>query len=718
MIRKSLIGLLLIGSMILSLTGCGEGNKAPSVQTEQIELLEPVSASAVYEEAALRSLYGASVYAASVFPYTEEYTAVNALLFRDYKAYPGEKVKKGQEIIASDTTNIDEQIKNKEEYIANMQEDHEKYLKDQQKAIDRYREDQALWNYYVEMNEKSEPAEFLDAAGTKVNPEYVTWKQGYDMVNGRFRIAKHAADTVELQVEQRKALFELDLKHQKYLLQQLKENRRNATVVSEMDGTIVAMKAFNPGNYIGTDTPVVAVADLSRKMIRCDFINKSVIRNAKDVYAMINGVRYEVEYQALSTEEYQEMTANGGKAYSTFLLKDVGEEVEVGSFAVISVISNYCENAVTVPKGAIHRDESGSFVYVLKDGKSVYTSIQTGFSDGNYTEITYGLEAGDKVVYTSSQKPGTDTVVLEKGEFHTEFTGRGLINYPSTTVLKNPVENGTVYYGEAQVSLYQHVNKGDVIATVRVAADNIALKANETRLARLLEKFAYYKEQNKENKEEEYYIAAVENYEKQIADLEDTIAKQKKDFATKQIVADRSGVIVELREMKAEDIVQRDMVIARIADESTCYVVVDDNNQALQYGNQVEVLYQDENGAYQSAEGTVVSMSRLGVSASLQQDNARILLPQEKIGEMMQTPGFNDSPWSRFRYTVKATLRSMENVVVVPKRAVYDMGGKTYVYVKSADGSVKLQSFVSGGYNDQYYWVVEGLTEGMEVCLK
>ena len=80
---------------------------------------------------------------------------------------------------------------------------------------------------------------------------------------------------------------------------------------------------------------------------------------------------------------------------------------------------------------------------------------------------------------------------------------------------------------------------------------------------------------------------------------------------------------------------------------------------------------------------------------------------------------FTGDWWNRYRYTVKAKVRAMDNVVLVPRSAVYDYGGgKTYVCVKDENGNAKMQSFVSGGNNDSYYWVVFGLTEGMEICLK
>ena len=77
-----------------------------------------------------------------------------------------------------------------------------------------------------------------------------------------------------------------------------------------------------------------------------------------------------------------------------------------------------------------------------------------------------------------------------------------------------------------------------------------------------------------------------------------------------------------------------------------------------------------------------------------------------------------ESYWNQYRYQVTATVREMNNILVVPKKAVVEIEGRTYVYLKDEQGNVKAVGFVAAGYNANEYWVIEGLTEGMELCLK
>ena len=52
---------------------------------------------------------------------------------------------------------------------------------------------------------------------------------------------------------------------------------------------------------------------------------------------------------------------------------------------------------------------------------------------------------------------------------------------------------------------------------------------------------------------------------------------------------------------------------------------------------------------------------------------------------------------------------SVENVVLVPREAVTIKDGKTYVNVLNEDGSIVPTSFLAGGNDNKYYWVIEGI---------
>ena len=56
------------------------------------------------------------------------------------------------------------------------------------------------------------------------------------------------------------------------------------------------------------------------------------------------------------------------------------------------------EGAIIVPSIGIKKDENGTFVYVLKDGKAVKTAVKTGIKDNLDTQIISGINESDEII--------------------------------------------------------------------------------------------------------------------------------------------------------------------------------------------------------------------------------------------------------------------------------------------------------------------------------
>ena len=56
------------------------------------------------------------------------------------------------------------------------------------------------------------------------------------------------------------------------------------------------------------------------------------------------------------------------------------------------------EDAIIVPSIGIKKDENGTFVYVLKDGKPVKTAVKTSIKDNLDTQIISGINEGDEII--------------------------------------------------------------------------------------------------------------------------------------------------------------------------------------------------------------------------------------------------------------------------------------------------------------------------------
>lgn len=711
--KKLRKGLLFQLSLLLVLCGCGSG-EVRDVGAD-IVLLDPPGAVSDYETAAYRNLYDVEVFSAGVFPAVREYAYDDGQIFSCYGAMPGETVKKGDILQKADFESIDEQIEDMEEKLADMEEEYAEYVEEMQEQIAEAEEDTALCK------------EVLD--------EYNDSSSRYFRVEGRYKMAVYQEECLKQQLLQKQQLYELDHAYEEAQLQALKEERSEGILRARESGTVVAAGFYSSGDYVDEKVSVAAVADLEQKIIKSEYVSPTQAAKAEEIYACIDGRKYEVVYQPLETGEYAALTEQGAELYSTFLLLGDTGEVEIGDYAVVVLLYNSRENVVSVSREAIHRDGNGAFVYLYRDGASVYTSVKTGMSDGVYTEIVSGLSAGDKVLVEQTAEYGDRTTQVERSDFSDAFGGRGYLYYPSVTLVSNEVNYGTVYFLERKVNLYQHVEKGDVIATMRVEKEESELVRVQTELMRAEERLADYKllweeyeqsrdVENESSDDRKLYESKRKAYEKEVVkrqetieELQATLEEMQKDFATKEIVAPVSGIITWVCDYRAEDILPKDCNIVSIADEDTCYLVVENAGQMLNFGAQADISYQDMQGDICQTKGMVVTVSNAGVSPDLRSEYALIKVEQVPEG-MTEIVAAEDGSFTRRAFSVSAVVREMDNVLLVPKAAVTEQNGHTYVNVVQEDGSVVARSFIAGGSDMEYYWVIDGLEEGMKLCYK
>lgn len=730
---RRLFPVLLCMSVLLG--GCGQ--EAAEQAAAQIELLEPVGVGLSYVEAERRNLYETEVYSGIVCPYVEEYEMEKSFSFGGFDAWPGEAVRKGSALLHADMEQTDKKIEEMEKSIAAMEEEYLEFAAETREAMiepagERDRCRSILDNLERDKPEQYLPADEPDGAGggqesgaggseetgepsePQENPAYTAWARDYKQFDGQYRNLALSVDILEEKLRQRTELYELDHAWMLAQLERLKKERGRFVLTAEMSGYVASLSdsVFSQPNG---KQPLVAVADRSRPELRCDYINKAAVSKAEEVYAVVNGKRYEVEYHALESDEYNRLKEQNDKVYSTFtFLGDTGD-ITMGSYAVVILVKQSGRDVVAVPRDAVRRDDSGSYVYVVKDGESVYTPVRTGMRDGLYTEILSGLEAGDKVISEQALTAGESRVKLEIGKVGSAFSGEGYCIYPDREAVTNPVKYGTCYYVERQVSLYQQVKKGDVLATVRVVPDQAQLERNQRKLAREQERLADLKRLGEEDNKK-----AIAAKEKTIRELEELIADLKADFATSQIRSPMDGVITYVNEFEKEQLLPAESVLFYVANEELSYMVVEDKNGQLTYGNRVSIIYSGSDNEKREAFGTVVTLNHMSLSKSLLTDpqEALILVDPEYVGDIAGTTVDEDGWWHNYWYKVNAPIRTMENVLLVPKKAVTEVSGSTYVKVRTQDGGVSYVSFVAGGSDGTNYWAAEGLTEGMEICLE
>lgn len=701
--------------LVLSLiSGCG----AATVSEENIELLDPVGVSANYVKAEVRDLVAYKTYAGKVVPVVLETSFASDQRFSNYSVLPGSVVKAGDAIISANTDSIDKQIDALKDKIKEAKENFDEQIKDLNDSVELTKREQeyilSILDNFKRMSLSDKMAYYGNADGHDNGGPY-----SESSFNNKYTNTVATLQRLEEQIKETTELYIVDAEYNQLCLKNLQNDRKNVLATAPIDGTVVSSMFFDNNQYIQKNIPVAGVADFSELVVKTETVYRSDVKKAVEYYGLVNGKRYEANFVTKDIKVQNNnpnSTTVGGGNYSTFELIDPNGEIKAGDTATIVLINTVREAALCVPTEAISKDEEGSFVYVFDGNKNNYTPVKTGIKNGFYTEILSGLNEGDLVVSEFTVKEKTKTTTLSKGKIGATFKGTGYIFYPKEERIVNTVKYGTTYIDELCVKLYEKVEKGQVLARVRVTADDIAIKRLERQILRANENLNEMIEaaKDKEDKNEKLINLAKEAIDEQ----NKTLAEMKRDSKVTEIKAPYSGIITSTGYYEEGDILFTDAFICSLAAEENCFVVVEDKAGQLTVGNVANVEYMDY--AAQSnaiAKGDVITVSSCAVSSELNVEAALIRVAPEDFSKMAGTRGDNGW-WSRASFTVTADIRTINDVLLVPKTAVTVENEIPYVTVLDENGKCVYKSFVAGGSDSSNYWVVDGLSEGTTICLE
>lgn len=176
------------------------------------------------------------------------------------------------------------------------------------------------------------------------------------------------------------------------------------TIEAEFDGRVNQL-LVNAGDEVLQGDSLIQVADFSRMKvsIRVDEYDISDVHVGQSARVTVTATEQTVE-TVIDSINYISASTGNVAYYTATAYVDVPEGVYPGMQATISIPQSEAQNVVVLKLDAISFDETNQ-AYVLMqnaDGTMRKVSITTGVSNGNYVEITSGLQSGD-VVYVEAE---------------------------------------------------------------------------------------------------------------------------------------------------------------------------------------------------------------------------------------------------------------------------------------------------------------------------
>lgn len=291
-----------------------------------------------------------------------------------------------------------------------------------QASIDsaQLREDQA-WDSYEQaqtdyraatMNEENNLTKLYDALIQAEN-SYLT---AIDSYNAAVRSNEQRLQDYALQIQQAQA--NADTTVSELQIQDLQDSLEDYVITAPISGRVTQLNVSE-----GDITAVSATTSLAT-ITNYDTMKVTISVSEYDIAALNKGDHVTVtvdaldrDYDGVVTSIDAEGTASNGITYfDTEVEFTPDDKVMIGMTAEITITVTEAEDAVTLTNDAVMTDTDGSsYVYKKEDsadkasgGKDPAVNadgyrkvkIETGSTDGTYTEITGGLSEGDTIYYT------------------------------------------------------------------------------------------------------------------------------------------------------------------------------------------------------------------------------------------------------------------------------------------------------------------------------
>ncbi len=295
---------------------------------------------------------------------------------------------------------------------------YDSFSDDQQIESNELSEEQAWDNYeqaktsyeQAKINEENRLTELYDAVITAQN----NYLNAIDSYNATVRSTQQTLEEYQRSIQQAEA--NADSTTSQLQLDNLKDSLSDYVITAPMSGTVTTLNI-----KVGDITAVSATSTLAT-ITSYDKMKVTLSVSEYDVSNLSKGDKVTVTVDAVNKDFEGTVSAvsavgsssNGIAYFSVEVQFTPDSSVMVGMTADVRQTISEAKNVVTVLSDAVATGSDGSSYVLVKGtnekGKDAYVqqAVTLGSSDGTYTEITSGLNAGDTVYYADNTSAAQD----------------------------------------------------------------------------------------------------------------------------------------------------------------------------------------------------------------------------------------------------------------------------------------------------------------------
>jgi HlyD family secretion protein len=393
--------LVSIAFSLLLLIGCSTGEREIT-STDQSKRIYPVEVAQVHvkeisETIDLTGLALPNIY----YPIITQTPALVEAVYVNV----GDKVKKGDTLIALNKDAAEEQYNLAKKSVTQMQQ--------LSKSSETMRDNTALEQYTSLQQELKTAMERSSALLEGMQTGAVTT---LDLAQSTLEVSllqarlAQAAALLQQGASLSNVQLDLQLAEAKQKLKQAELLLENMTIKAPIDGYISEVNAFENGIAI-PNTPVATI-------IQIDPIKATFQLNSYQISKVKHGLRATINFEGLD-ENFQGIVSTVSPTVNT---KTNTFEIEIpinnnyanikgGMKAYAKLTIDKIPNALVIPVSAILYEDEKTFVFIAKDGKAIKQEVTLGFRSGNTHQVLNGINRSDVVVTAGKEKLTTGALI-------------------------------------------------------------------------------------------------------------------------------------------------------------------------------------------------------------------------------------------------------------------------------------------------------------------
>lgn len=357
---KGLRRLLAAALCAVCIGGCARAEEVP-------QLLEPVGVQLAAAEAVVGDISKITVYSGAVVPRVEELCFTVDGEIEQMHAVYGQWVSAGDVLATLDQEDQLDRIESLSEQIAALRSE-EAYAR-QLAQIDR---------------------EILQM-------ELETLLAQHDRDDSAVELKRLDIEAFDLNAEMDSELRQMKLDRLEEEHAELLTELGSAELIAPFDGRVMYMKDVTVGDRVSAYAPLIYLADETQLSIETEYVSEMVMISAVDMYALVGGERYEIEYRPMDVEEYLSRLLSGEELKSRFEFTGEAGDMSAGDYAAVCVETGRVENALIIPRNSLYMEAGVRYVYVVEDGVRVRREVEAGVTNDWQAQIKSGLEEGERV---------------------------------------------------------------------------------------------------------------------------------------------------------------------------------------------------------------------------------------------------------------------------------------------------------------------------------